>query len=181
MKQMLKAGTLLLLIASLSSCGIFKHRNVQLSVKDSTVKEHTSSTERKTTKTVDTSAVKTITTVSKTDSSYTITDIIPTIGKPFTIDANGSFHGEANHLTIKTNKLQKEKDTSTVDQKNGTSSSVIEDNTHSDDKETTVLDKNKVVDSSPDYTWIWYMLGAAAVILGAFLLYKKLVPKLYQI
>ncbi len=181
MKQLLKAGTLFLLVASLSSCGIFKRRNVQLTVKDSTVKEHTSSSEKKTAKTIDTGTVKSLTTVSKTDSTFTITDIVPTIGKPFTIDANGSFHGEANHLTIKTNKLKKEKDTSTVNEKRGTSSSVIEDNTHSGDKETVVDDKNKRVDSSPDYTWIWYVLGAAALLIGGFLLYKKLVPKLYRI
>jgi hypothetical protein len=169
----------------LGGCGIFKNRKVHVDKLDSTsnreetgrVKGEFSQNDTGTIKTIGT--VKTISTIHETDSTTTETHITPTPGKPFTVDPDGTFHGEAQLVNTKIyKKHSKNKKTAVneqkqVDEQKRISSHVMKDSSGTKKQETHVQKKSKDVMAKPNYNWILIIAAIIAFVLTAISLYRK--------
>jgi hypothetical protein len=169
----------------LSGCGIFKNRKVHVDKLDSMsnkeetgrVKVEFSQNDTGTIKTIGT--VKTISTIHETDSITTETHITPTPGKPFIIDPDGTFHGEAQlvntkiykkHFKNKKTVMDKHKQ---VDEQKRIFSQVIKDSSGTKKQEIHVQKQSKVILAKPNYNWILIVAAIFAFVVAVICLYRK--------
>lgn len=177
---MKKNSILSLLIALLlfSGCGIFKNRMVKLDTVDSLSESKQTSKVKEETKHIDTSSHKVVITEHQTDSTTTETSITPTPGKPFVVDPDGTFHGEAQNVNTKTTKKRSANKESTIDDKKGIIDENKKDSTGSKDQKTHLQVKHKDVVSEPNYKWIWYLAAVIGVVVLIVILYRKFKSKI---
>lgn len=169
-KLILSAMVLLLII---SGCGIFKKRQVHVATVDSTTKATEQTQVKEQSSHVDTGSKKTIITQHSTDSSTTTTTITPVPNKPFVVDPDGTYHGEASNVTSTTTKKHTGDKNNTTDEKKGISDTSAKDSVVNKAMSTTYHAKVKDVVSTPDYKWIWYVAAILAVLGIGLWLYKK--------
>jgi hypothetical protein len=169
----------------LSGCGIFKNRTVHVNKLDSMskneetsrVKEKVSQNDTGTIKT--NSTVKTFSTVHETDNTTTETHITPTQGKPFTVDPDGTFHGEAqlvntkiykNHSKDKKKEVDEQKQ---VDEKKGISNHFKKHSSNTKKQEIQLQKRIKDIMAKPNYNWILIVAAILAFVMVVIGLYRK--------
>jgi hypothetical protein len=169
----------------LTSC---KTRQVNIQHKDSTTVKSSISSAVATVKGIDTTRSLATTDLRQTklitlkDTSGTETVIMPVAGTAVTVDANGTFHGQAESVkTIRhyarvvhkalTSDLQSQ--LSTIKGIDTTKKSAI--NTIVKDS-TNVKSVSKSVSAKADHGWVWMVLGATTIIAVLVFLYFKIKP-----
>lgn len=172
----LKPILFILLLLLITSCGIFKNRTVKTITKDSIVAVVKHDTLRKTVKSIDTT-LKVITKVNKAqDSTITEVDITPVSGVPFSLDS-GKFVGRASKVVVITRNHKNSSDSSHFSLRKGIGVDSSISKGSSESQTTSVKDKNKLVVSTPNYTWIIYVVAIILVLAGIVFLYYKYVLK----
>ncbi len=126
---------------------------------------------------IDTTKAKSERIIIAYDSSEVKVVIIPMYSKSIKVDKDGNFTGEASRIEIIGKKRISTNQTEAINKQRGVSSHNVADRKNINKQQINVSKKVKTIDSKPDYSWIWWIVGLLIIAVLIYKFYGKYIIK----